>query len=412
MKIGILTYHCVPNFGAQLQTISTVGYVKKMGHDPIVLHWYPQDLEDMYVERIPEIQVKEHLNFTNEVLPVSKLCRSEEDLLEVIEENHIEAIIAGSDALFKYVPEVCRKRFSKKKFSYVSIKVLSVEDKHANPFFCDYYTKLHRSIPICAFSVSSQNCPYYLLNKNERLYFYEGINHYKSVTVRDEWTKDMVEELSKFRNVKITPDPVFSFNTNCYISIPTKEDILQKFNLKANYVLLSFSSKYMKRSYIKKLAEELERYEVEPVIFPMPEGLIDAGVSKRIELPLSPIDWYALIKYAKGYIGERMHPIVVSIHNSTPFFCFDEYGTVSKKMGGIFKEYKQESSKTYHILKAASLINYLYAYKTKMQYPTPREIIRKIMSFDYEKCRLFAQSYNILYNESMKQVFIDLGITK
>ena len=70
MKIGILTYHCVPNFGAQLQTISTVGYVKKMGHDPIVLHWYPQDLEDMYVERIPEIQVKEHLNFTNEVLPV------------------------------------------------------------------------------------------------------------------------------------------------------------------------------------------------------------------------------------------------------------------------------------------------------------------------------------------------------
>lgn len=81
-------------------------------------------------------------------------------------------------------------------------------------------------------------------------------------------------------------------------------------------------------------------------------------------------------------------------------------------MGGIFKEYKQESSKTYHILKAASLINYLYAYKTKMQYPTPREIIRKIMSFDYEKCRLFAQSYNILYNESMKQVFIDLGITK
>ena len=225
MKIGILTYHCVPNFGAQLQTISTVGYVKKMGHDPIVLHWYPQDLEDMYVERIPEIQVKEHLNFTNEVLPVSKLCRSEEDLLEVIEENHIEAIIAGSDALFKYVPEVCRKRFSKKKFSYVSIKVLSVEDKHANPFFCDYYTKLHRSIPICAFSVSSQNCPYYLLNKNERLYFYEGINHYKSVTVRDEWTKEMVEELSKFRNVKITPDPVFSFNTNCYISIPTKEDL-------------------------------------------------------------------------------------------------------------------------------------------------------------------------------------------
>lgn len=39
----------------------------------------------------------------------------------------------------------------------------------------------------------------------------------------------------------------------------------------------------------------------------------------EISLPLSPIDWYALIKYSSGYIGNNMHPIVVSLHNQISF---------------------------------------------------------------------------------------------
>lgn len=48
MKIGILTYHCVPNFGAQLQALSTVCYLKRAGYEPILLNWYPKDLQVMY----------------------------------------------------------------------------------------------------------------------------------------------------------------------------------------------------------------------------------------------------------------------------------------------------------------------------------------------------------------------------
>ena len=48
MRIGVLTYHCPPNFGAQLQAVSTVGYLRRVGHDVIVLNWYAKDLEEMY----------------------------------------------------------------------------------------------------------------------------------------------------------------------------------------------------------------------------------------------------------------------------------------------------------------------------------------------------------------------------
>ena len=43
MKIGILTYHSVYNFGANLQVLSTVGYLKNNGFEPIVINWIPED---------------------------------------------------------------------------------------------------------------------------------------------------------------------------------------------------------------------------------------------------------------------------------------------------------------------------------------------------------------------------------
>ena len=60
MRIGVLTYHCPPNFGAQLQAISTVGFLRNAGHEVVVLNWYAKDLEEMYSQRIPPQQVSCH----------------------------------------------------------------------------------------------------------------------------------------------------------------------------------------------------------------------------------------------------------------------------------------------------------------------------------------------------------------
>lgn len=53
----------------------------------------------------------------------------------------------------------------------------------------------------------------------------------------------------------------------------------------------------------------------------MPTGIgFKHNFDFSITTPLPPLDWYALIKYAKGYIGENMHPIVVALHNAVPCF--------------------------------------------------------------------------------------------
>lgn len=404
MRIGVLTYHHVPNFGAQLQATSTVGYIRRMGHEAIVLNWYPSDLEEMYSKRIPHEQIESHNSYTDSNLPVTVLCRTENDLVSVIEQNAIDAIIVGSDALFKYTPKRKRRVFSKRKLRFVLRKALSVEQLEGNPFFGGFISTLKRQIPVVAFSVSSQNCPFFLMDSEEKAQMRESMNSFSHITVRDEWTKRMVEEVAGIDEIQITPDPVFSFNQNCKQTIPSKEEILKKFNLQDKYILFSFSSWYVKESYINSLAIEAENRGYQAVALPMPEGLYSAGINTQIHLPLSPLDWYAIIKYSAGYIGERMHPIVVCLHNVIPFYSFDEYGTVKKSLCGLKKEYVQSSSKTYRILERAELLDNLFSYQKKQDLPIPSVVLDRILGFARDRCQSFTISYQQLYERSMNDI--------
>lgn len=390
MNIGILTYHCVPNFGAQLQVLSTVECVKSLGHTPFVLNWYPKDLEEMYSHRICKEQILCHNFYTGKYLPVTSLCQTEKDLLKAISDNKIDFILTGSDALFKYVPKAKRKYFSLRKFRYITQNVISCEDFPNNPFFCDYYESLENKIPVVALSVSSQNCPYNLMNEKERYLIGESLKRFKKITVRDEWTKEMVEFLTDISDIKVSPDPVFAFNNNCNKYVPSKNEILEKFSLPDKYVLLSFSNKYVSNSYISSVITECKKQKLYPVALPMPESLRDFGLDNTIKLPLSPIDWYALIKYSCGYIGERMHPIVVCLHNSVPFYSFDEYGVIKRHLGGLVKKVNIQSSKTYHIVKKFGFLNNLYSIKSGQQ-PTAKEIVENLFSFDKNKCNMIAK---------------------
>ena len=405
MKIGILTYHCVPNFGAQLQCVSTVGYLRNLGYEPIVLHWYPHDLEDMYRNRISAEQIKTHMLFAENYLPLSRLCRTEEDVLSEIERLEIDAIFAGSDALFKYVPQSRRVVFSKRKFRFVKQHVLSVENIDGNVFQGAFLEKSNRDIKAVAFSVSSQNCPYMELSELEREAIKSSMSHYAKISARDEWTRDMVQYITGRHDVDVTPDPVFAFNQNCYLSMPTKQEILTKYSLPEKYVLISFWTKQLKKDYVCGIANELEKNGLTPVAFPMPERLLDYGLKHTINLPLSPLDWYALIKYSPGYVGERMHPIVASLHNSVPFYCFDEYGTSKKSLFGLRKKYIPSSSKTYHILEKAELNEWMYSYfDENTRLPTYESVVRKFLNFPVSKCKAFAEKTQFFYNKSMEDI--------
>ena len=100
MKIGILTYHWVFNHGANLQTLSTIGYMRKIGHEPVVINWIPRDLEQAYLNYTIQDQVECFRKFQEEYYPLTEICRTSKDIAEVIKGEGIQKVFIGADTLF------------------------------------------------------------------------------------------------------------------------------------------------------------------------------------------------------------------------------------------------------------------------------------------------------------------------
>ena len=407
MKVGILTYHIVCNFGAQLQAISTVGFLKREGHEPVVINWYPKDLDEKYQKEIPLEQYKCHIDFAKQNMPLTKLCRTEDELLQVIEENNFDAIILGSDALFKFLPKSARKIFSFRKLRFVDRCIFTSDQELAgNPFWGSFIPKLKNAIPVVVFSVSSQNTAYKKVNEQEYDGVKKSLERFKYITVRDEWTKQLVQYFLGKIDIPVTPDPVFSFNQNTYLPVLSKQKLIEKYKLPNKYVLLSFRLKRIGELFVKEIADRLIANGYTPVAFPHPEGLEDYGCAHKISMPLSPLEWYYLIKYSDGYIGERMHPIIVSLHNTVPFFCFDEYGMtkIIKIFPYIyFKKLFWKSSKIYHILSKADLLDNVVSIK-HLPKITPQMAVERFLTFDKQKVSVFLEKQQQEYENYMNNL--------
>ena len=408
MKIGILTYHCVTNFGAQLQTLSTIGYMKKHGHEPIVLNWFPQDLEDFYLKQCPKEQFDIQFNFAQKEMPVSKLCRTLDELSLEMDRLNLDSVFIGSDALFDYFPKSERTPFSFRKMRRMKVNVTSNHDL-PNPFWGSFDDTVTKNIPYCGFSISSQNAPFYKLNPQEKEELSRLLNKFTLISTRDDWTKRMVEYISERDDAFVTPDPVFGFNDNVDTVIE-KDALLDKYNLPENYYLISFYGDILSDDYINKVIALLEQKTgVKCVSFPMPRRLRKFDTDYTIQLPLPTLDWYYLIKYSKGYIGELMHPIIVSLHNCVPFFCFDQYGITKRIIPKVWYKYIKESSKIYDILQRADLLANQCPYFYSKEF-RPEEVVDKFLSFDKEKCKEFSQAQRQCYSEGMNKVISSLKV--
>lgn len=397
MKIGILTYHSVYNFGANLQVYSTVGYLRNNGLDPIIINWIPEDFEVRNNRSISTIQAEAHDVFISKRLPCTDICRTDSDIINVIRQENIKGIVIGSDAVLRHKPFLSRFEISKK--GIILSRKPGIEALFPNPFWGSFIPLLGYKIPMIIMSASSQNTDYKYIRGKLRSRIKKSLSQFDSISVRDNWTRRMVKYLTS-ENVTplITPDPVFAYNQNITKQF-TKNEILQKFSIERNYFLISFRTQnVVSKNWLSYFQDCAEKINYQCIALTMPGGIhFDHPFSKEIRAPLSPEEWYSLIKFSGGYIGENMHPIVVALHNSVPFYSFDSYGIVR------YKYYVHEkSSKIYDILSYAGFLkNRISILRRGYKIPPPGEVFLRIKDFDFEKCQKFSNSQLARYNDMM-----------
>lgn len=394
-KIGILTHFNVCNFGANLQALSTASYFKNNGYSPIFIHW--EGYQENLLSDVPEAQFQAHQSFVENHFSFTKSCYTDEDIRSVIKQDGISAIIIGSDAVLTYKPFLDRFVLSKKGIKYLKPnKDYLFPNPHWLSFFQD-----NLNIPAALMSPSSQNSVFRLIRFSKRKKMGEQLQKFSYLSARDTWTKEMIEYLNPGAgDVPVTPDPVFAFNQNVKQTV-TRQDILKKFNLPDNYVLVSFHKKRQllpTADWVKEFKDIGNKLNFAIVELPMPKGRVGLNLDYAIDNPLDPLDWYNLIRFSSGYVGHLMHPIIVSLHNIVPCFSFDTYGFT------VFKYFKNhKSSKIYDILNTAQLLkNWIKA--EDISKISPGYVWDGILNFDKNKCESFIQKKLVDYNKMLNKI--------
>lgn len=402
MKIGILTYHWVYNFGANLQTLSTVGYFRKHGYDPVVINWIPADLKKYYDHTTSPEMVKVFNDFQQEYYPLTKLCRDSKDIADVVKKEGIEKVFLGADTLFKLRKPSINLRTGERTEPFSS-------DMFPNPFWGEFLNYV--DVPIIGYSIATNQTDYKdFVDISDDVVYY--IKRFKKLTVRDEYTQSMIAGFTKNEIIPpITPDPVFGFNQNVDIQAYEKE-IIKKFDLPSNYYLLCMPQPFHVR--MKKWAIKLNNIIKNDgaVLYELPRQ----NGGQCFDIPqfkhkyITPLEWYVIIKYSKGYIGGLMHPIVSCIHNRVPFFSLDYYGVPPRLFGrrvrglGIFLVNKR-SSKTFQIVKDCGLLKYYYNINNRLTFfPEPSYIYKSLKEYDRNQLNEASKSRYVFYEKTIEDV--------
>lgn len=401
MRIGILTFYRVANFGANLQALSTYRYLKKHNHQPIMINYYDRSWYEKFCNTIKKnVQASEHINFVEEqMLKHTDLCFNAKDINEQISKLDIEAIIIGSDAVVQHHPIFTRLARGKRKPIY--IEPISSDRLFPNPL---WGVGIKSSVPLALMSASSQNSQYVFFTSFTKKRMRKALTRFTYLGVRDTWTYKMFNKCIGLEGVNLTPDPVFAFNNNALELVPSEKDIREKYDLPLKYVLISLRGQCIPFKELQELQSEFNKNsEIKCVALPMPEGItFKHPFEYEIPTPLNPLEWYALIKYSSGYIGCNMHPIVVSLHNVVPCFSIDNWG--NRNWRGNAKN--DGSSKVEDILNIFELRNNRIAIGISGCHINVSQIVSAILNFPYDTVRIKAKEMQTKYQRMMDEILL------
>ncbi|MBQ4799513.1 polysaccharide pyruvyl transferase family protein [Pseudoalteromonas sp. MMG006] len=291
-KIGIITYHCVDNYGAVLQAYSLQDTVKKISNlDVDIVDYRPIEITKNYsFSIIPKNKsvIKLISNLLSYPFKKQKNAKFKSFLSNHIKlsDNYYEGIweeydvlIAGSDQVWN--PGITRLA----------------------PYYLNLPKSLAKKVSYAA-SIGKDN-----LNESELSYLSTAISLVDNVSVREESAVPIVAKALPNKSVTQVLDPVFLKPAEQWL------EILPKTKRFSNYILI-YIMEYNEELF--KLAKKLSKQENKKIIIVSPNANIKT-VLKSLKLPgkvlytQGPIEFLDLIVNADYICTNSFHGTAFSI---------------------------------------------------------------------------------------------------
>lgn len=405
MKIALLTFLDVANYGANLQAASTYNYLVNHGHDVWAIDYRSYNTifdkklstwKRKLMHQNPRVQDVAHHEFVSKEIHNKILgLHTTKQVAEAIIDGNFGGVIIGSDAVAQHWPWFSTLKLGHKRPFW--IEPMQRERRFPNPFWGTGYAD---RVPTAMMSVSSQNSRYESFSPITLHQMSKLLHEMTYISTRDAWTRRMMLKAAPDLQIQVTPDPVFALNQNLGKKIPTEEQIRNKYSLPKEYVLVGLRGQVFTKAELSELDNYFNSKGQSCVAFDI-EGqyAYEHPFKYQIPLPLSPLDWFALIKFASAYIGSNMHPIVSSLTNAVPCFSIDNWGIKGKGT-----EETKVSSKVYDVLCQYNLQSYWTSIEKNKCDISVKKIFDLIQNFPKEGVREITVRRIERYNNMMTTI--------
>lgn len=331
MKIGILTFHFAPNYGAALQAWGLQTALQELGHEVIFVNYTPpymrsrnswfrgwglrqgKNFGKVFVQRLKEIKRRESLaKFKNRHLNVSTTLRTRQELRVFCLE--LDAIVVGSD-------QVWNTRWMEKYNNHFD-----------DTYFLGFLPELGGPLRIAYGSCfGTPDQPDRFLEAAKPL-----IKRFDAVAMRNEFGATIVSRLG-VANIGLIVDPAF-FLKKRLAPEPRK-----------NVVVYAVSDNTA--SVCASLAKSASFIKNEPIVKLASEFYIDfKGMACESYSSLDPIEWMYKIANASFVCSESFHGVVFAIAGGAPF-CAVSAGARSHRVTGLLSRYSLGNR---HVVDAAA----------------------------------------------------------
>ena len=297
MKVGVITFHSALNYGASLQTWALQKVLKNEGHEPCVINYHTEVIDDLYdpiKEKTPVkrffkkmnlrftsndslVRVKRYNNFIKENSNLLGDYHSYEELQAG--DHNLDAYITGSDQVWN--------------------------DAHIGGYDPSFYLEFAPKNAIkmsYAASTGSDFIPVMYTHK-----IHDALADYKGVSIRESSALPAVSELYDGK-VEVVIDPTLLLEKEDY------EDILVKPSLGEKYILV-----YMMENnkQMVRLVNKLSRALGLPVVQRRKDKMFENEIMRTYTS--TPGEFIGLIEGAEYVVTNSFHGTVFSIIFGKPF---------------------------------------------------------------------------------------------
>ncbi|WP_404308813.1 polysaccharide pyruvyl transferase family protein [Neorhodopirellula lusitana] len=294
MKLGIITYHDINNYGAQLQASSLQQFLDQSEHDCELVDYRPlrHDLRRCmtWIRAASKLHIEDARNEAARTRMFQTAIREMASLSE--RSTHLasgvagickvyDALICGSDELWNFG-------------NYLGYQA---------PYILDFEVRSHVQKLSYAASVGSYTPTSEIANKMK-----VSLENFSSILVRDERTRDFCNSCSLEADIVL--DPTFLTDLN-----PIQPAI-------SGYAMLSGAMSTMQVDKCVEAANSLGLRPVSPgVTYPR---------HRNIGVAATPQEWIGYIKNADCHMTSLFHGTAYSLNFGTPFCVFHTHGKESK----------------------------------------------------------------------------------